>query len=92
MDKSKGGTAGGPAKPIQVLDFDVTTPIDIKRATEVLCGSSQMFYMMLGKFEDMTFLHLMKVIADNVNAAEGADPRNEEEYKEKMLQIMEPAH
>jgi hypothetical protein len=44
-----------------------------------------MFYMMLGRFEDMTFLHLMKVIADNVNAAEGADPRNQEEYKEKML-------
>ena len=44
-----------------------------------------MFYMMLGKFEDMTFLHLMRVIADNVNALEGADPRKEEEYKEKLL-------
>lgn len=83
----------GPTKPIQVMDFEIVTPIDIKRATETLCGSSQMFYMMLGKFEDMTFLQLMKLIADHVDAAAvGADPSKEEEYKNYMLEIMEPAH
>jgi HPt (histidine-containing phosphotransfer) domain-containing protein len=48
--------AGGPTKPIQVMDFSIATPIDVARATETLCGSPQMFHMMLGKFEDMTFL------------------------------------
>jgi hypothetical protein len=84
--------AAGPPKPIQVMDFDISTPIDIARATETLCGSAQMFYMMLGKFEDMTFLKLMKDMADNVDKSKGADPSNAEEFKKKMLEIMEPAH
>ena len=84
--------AGGPTKPIQVMDFSIATPIDVARATETLCGSPQMFHMMLGKFEDMTFLQLMKLIADSVDAARDADPSKPEEYFKKMKEIMEPAH
>lgn len=58
-------------KPIQVTDFDVSSPIDEKKATEILCGNSNMFYMMLAKFEEMTFMQLMQQIADAVNEAEG---------------------
>ena len=49
------------------MDFDVSTPIDIKKATETLCGSPVMFYTMLSKFEDMTFLNLMQEIANGVD-------------------------
>ena len=41
------------------MDFDISHPIDVKRAIETLCGNPQMFYMMLEKFENMTFLNLM---------------------------------
>jgi HPt (histidine-containing phosphotransfer) domain-containing protein len=61
------------------MDFDVTTPIDVKRATETLCGNPAMFYMMLSKFEDMTFLNLMGLIADAVTAGD-------------MKHMMEHAH
>ena len=43
-----------------MTDFDVSSPIDEKKATEILCGNSNMFYMMLAKFEEMTFLQLMQ--------------------------------
>ena len=62
-----------------MMDFDISTPIDVKRATETLCGSPQMFYMMLSKFEDMTFLQLMQKEADAIDAGD---------HKE----IMEHAH
>lgn len=52
------------------MDFDISSPIDVKRATETLCGNPAMFYMMLSKFEDMTFLSLMKAIADAVDAGD----------------------
>jgi hypothetical protein len=41
--------------------------VDIKKATETLCGSPSMFYTMLSKFEDMTFLNLMELIAEDVD-------------------------
>jgi hypothetical protein len=49
------------------MDFDISTPIDVKKATETLCGSTTMFYTMLSKFEDMTFLKLMQQIAISVD-------------------------
>ncbi len=49
------------------MDFDISTPCDVNKATENLCGSLDMFYTMLSKFEDMTFLHLMKEIAKGVD-------------------------
>ena len=52
------------------MDFDISTPIDIKKATETLCGSPVMFYNMLSKFEDMTFLNLMQEIANGVDAGD----------------------
>ena len=55
-------------KPIPVMDFDISTPIDVKRGTETLCGNPAMFYMMLSKFEDMTFMNLMGACADAVDA------------------------
>lgn len=63
-------SSGDPSRPIQVMDFDISTPIDTKKATETLCGSPVMFYNMLSKFEDMTFLHLMKEIANAVDAGD----------------------
>jgi hypothetical protein len=39
----------------------------VKKATETLCGSTTMFYTMLSKFEDMTFLKLMQQIAISVD-------------------------
>ena len=78
MDNKDGKNEEG-VRPIPVMDFDVTTPIDIKRATETLCGSPAMFYMMLSKFEDMTFLNLMGLIAEAVNAND-------------MSQMMDNAH
>jgi HPt (histidine-containing phosphotransfer) domain-containing protein len=48
------------------MDFDISTPVDVKKATETLCGSPVMFYTMLSKFEDMTFLNLMREIAKAV--------------------------
>ncbi len=56
-----------PPRPIQVMYFDFSTPIDIKKATETLCGSPFMFYTMLSKFEDMTFLNLMQEIANGID-------------------------
>jgi hypothetical protein len=61
------GSSGEAPRPIQVMDFDIATPIDIKKATETLCGSPVMFYTMLSKFEDMTFLNLMQEIANGVD-------------------------
>ena len=61
------GSSGEAPRPIQVMDFDITTPIDIKKATETLCGSPVMFYTMLSKFDDMTFLNLMQEIANGVD-------------------------
>lgn len=49
------------------MDFDISSPIDVKKAIETLCGSPDMFYTMLSKFEDMTFLHLMGEIAKAVD-------------------------
>ncbi len=48
-----------------MVDFDISTPIDVKKASENLMGP-KMFYMMLSKFEDMTFLDLMGKIAKDV--------------------------
>lgn len=79
-------------KQISVMDFSIETPIDIKRATETLCGNPNMFYMMLSKFEDMTFLNLMQKIADAVDKAEGADPSKTEEYEKIYHDIFDPVH
>jgi hypothetical protein len=54
-------------QPIQVVDFDISTPVDIKKATEILCGCPSIFYTMLSKFEEMTFLNRMELIAEDVN-------------------------
>jgi hypothetical protein len=54
------------SRPIQVMDFDIATPIDVKKAIETLCGNPTMFYTMLSKFEDMTFLDLMGKISKAV--------------------------
>lgn len=51
-----------------------------------------MFFTMLGKFEDMTFLELMKKIAEAIDDAANTDPNNPKLYKEKMKAIMDPAH
>ena len=61
------------------MDFDISTPIDVKKATETLCGNPSMFYTMLSKFEEMTFLHLMKEIAV------GVDTQN-------LKKVMDDAH
>ena len=61
------GSSGEAPRPIQVMDFDISTPIDVKKATETLCGSPVMFYTMLSKFEDMTFLNMMQEIAKGVD-------------------------
>ena len=45
--------------------MDVKTPIDIKVAVEGLGGVPQIFYNMLGKFEDMTLNeHMQKIIPE----------------------------
>lgn len=75
-----------------MTDFDVSNPIDEKKATEILCGNSNMFYMMLAKFEEMTFLQLMQQIAEAVDEAEGYEALPEKERNERMKKIMEPAH
>jgi len=62
--------SGEAPRPIQVMDFDISTPVDTKKATETLCGSEVMFYTMLSKFEDMTFLHLMQEIANDVDSGD----------------------
>ena len=50
-------------KPIVVLDIDISTPIDVKKAIEQLGGMPMMFYMMLEKFEDMTLMSEMEKLA-----------------------------
>ena len=47
------------AKPIPVLDVDISTPIDTKKAIEGLGGSARMYYCMLDKFEDMSLFQCM---------------------------------
>lgn len=44
------------SKPIPVLDVDISTPIDTKKAIEGLGGSAKMYYSMLEKFEDMSLI------------------------------------
>lgn len=51
------------SKPIPVFDIDITTPIDTKKAIENLGGTPQMFYMMLGKFEEMSLINCMKDVS-----------------------------
>ena len=67
------------------MDFDISTPVDIKKATETLCGSPSMFYTMLSKFEDMTFLNLMELIAEDV------DNGDMEKYMLDAHQLKSPA-
>lgn len=68
----KAGGKGGPAgeaeesKPIQVFDFDVTTPVDVKKGIEQLGGNPMLFYMMLEKFEGMNFLNTLQDMATDV--------------------------
>ena len=45
-----------PSKPIPVLDVDISTPIDTKKAIEGLGGSQKMYYNMLEKFEDLSLI------------------------------------
>lgn len=47
------------SKPIPVLDVDISTPIDTKKAIEGLGGSARMYYSMLEKFEDMSLIMCM---------------------------------
>ena len=82
----------GGKKPIQVTDFDVSRPIDEKKATEILCGNINMFYMMLAKFEEMTFMQLMQQIAQAIDEAQNYEGLSEKEKLEKMKKVMEPAH
>ena len=92
MMENQGGSKKDEKKPIQVTDFDVSSPIDQKKATEILCGNSNMFYLMIAKFEDMTFMQMMQLIADAVDDAASTDPSDEKLYQEKMKKIMDPAH
>jgi uncharacterized protein YjgD (DUF1641 family) len=75
-----------------VTDFDISLPVDEKEATKILCGNTNMFFTMLGKFEDMTFLELMQKIAEAIDDAANTDPNDPKLYKEKMKAIMDPAH
>jgi hypothetical protein len=47
------------------MDFDISTPIDQAKAMEIFGGSTQLFYAMLSKIEDMTFTTLMEKIAED---------------------------
>lgn len=80
--------------PIQVMDFDIATPIDVKRATETLCGEPRMFYMMLGKFEDMTFLNLIGELAKQYDyiAFLGPPRYDDKAYLHQLEVFMEHAH
>lgn len=75
------------------MDFDINTPIDVKRATETLCGSPQMFYMMLSKFEDMTFLDLMNKLAIEYDKVINLEPNYDDpNYIAMLNDFMEVAH
>lgn len=37
--------------PVKFFNLDITTPIDIKAAVELTGGNSDLFYMLLPKFE-----------------------------------------
>jgi len=63
--------------PITVLDMDVSFPIDVKKATETLGGSSDMFYMMLDKFEDMSLIDSMTRIAKDVEIKDFKEMKND---------------
>ena len=43
-----------------VVNFDISTPIDIAKATKTLGGKSEIFYKMLQNFEHMTIQTIMK--------------------------------
>lgn len=43
-------------KPIAVLDVDISTPIDDKKAIESLGGNPLIFYQMLEKFEELSLI------------------------------------
>lgn len=55
-------------KPIIVIDIDISTPIDVKKAIEQLGGMPMMFYMMLEKFEDMTLMKELQNCARDYEA------------------------
>ena len=60
------GTRQGQSKPIPVLDVDISTPIDTKKAIEGLGGSERMYYGMLEKFEDMSLIQCMNQVKEGV--------------------------
>lgn len=70
--------SNGGKKKVEVLNLDISTPLDIKAGTSILGGSEQMYYNMLGRFEDMTlFSSLIRTnkgvdTHDNVEVKEGA--------------------
>jgi hypothetical protein len=57
----------GENKPIPVLNIDISTAIDEKKAIEQLGSNPDLFYTMLEKFEDMSLLANMRDIAQDVN-------------------------
>lgn len=63
-------------KPIVVLDIDIQTPIDIKKAIEGLGGEPFMFYTMLGKFEDMSLIKQMSECAKAVDDGDYLEMKN----------------
>ena len=56
--------------------FNLSAPIDEEMALQTLCGSEQMFYMMLNKFEGMTFLEGMNRLAEAIDDMRFFDPLN----------------
>ena len=63
-------------KPIQVLDIDISVPIDIKKAIEGLGGEPFMFYTMLAKFEDMSLIKQMSECAKAVDERDFLEMKN----------------
>ena len=63
-------------KPIVVLDIDISTPIDTKKAIEGLGGDPFMFYTMLAKFEDMSLTKQMQECAKAVDELDYLEMKN----------------
>jgi len=61
-----GGKEAEESRPIQVIDLDISTPIDVKKGVEQLGGNPMLFYMMLEKFEGMNFMSTLQDLARDV--------------------------
>lgn len=64
--KKEPAQKGSTGKPIPVLDIDISTPFDTKKAIEGLGGDPKLYYTMLAKFEDMGLTKYMNDCAQAV--------------------------